>query len=86
LVHRQYVSASGIFAVVTIDDDWHAGQTTGVVLAGTDVWGNEFGYATGPPETALSEGWVAGTAAGLNKAVLKYTLREGLERQNLQFE
>jgi hypothetical protein len=58
-VHRQYVSASGIFAVVTIDEDWHAGQTTGVVLAGIDVGGNEFGYATGPPrETALVRaGW-----------------------------
>jgi hypothetical protein len=41
-VHRQYVSASGFFAVVTIDDEPQAGQSTGIVPAATGATGIEF--------------------------------------------
>jgi len=36
LPHRQYVFASGIFAVVEIDADRHAGQTEGIAPAALD--------------------------------------------------
>jgi hypothetical protein len=42
------VSASGFFAVVTIDDERQVGQSTGVVPAATGATGIEFGCATGP--------------------------------------
>jgi hypothetical protein len=73
LVQRQQLSASGIFEVVTIDDDRHVGHDAGPVCRIRDVnvtagSGREAKSFTRPPESALV-GWRPKWPRGSGKRV-----------------